>query len=131
VFEEQYEDEVVVNERLSLLLSWAVTPAQYGVVRPYLAAALLRTWSSMHSDKIGVRAPHDVVQDAVFDWLDASPHSTLESSALEVAALMSLLIRGSLFSYDKYVQRLLARNESGLSMTSVCHHEPFPNVAKY
>jgi len=43
-----------------------------------------------------------------------------ERNRVNVSILFGDLIERDLFSYDKYIQRIIARGEVGLSMNEVC-----------
>lgn len=82
---------------LALLLTWAASPAQHGVHRPFLVATLLAR-----------RAEPDV-QDALVEWLEDGDAA---QSARGAARLMGELARAGLFSYERFLQRTLARGEA-------------------
>lgn len=52
------------------------------------------------------------LQDYLFEWLDAAYQNPESQKAREVAKLFGELIRRQLFSYDRYVQRLICRCEN-------------------
>jgi mediator of RNA polymerase II transcription subunit 12 len=67
-----------------------------------------------------ITSPDDFLQDLLFDWLDESELAGEEANLSSVASLFGKLVRDGLFQYAKYVQRLVARGEPGLSYTQVC-----------
>jgi mediator of RNA polymerase II transcription subunit 12 len=64
-------------------------------------------------------SPDDFLQDLLFDWLDESELAGEEANLANVVSLFGKLVRDGLFQYAKYVQRLVARGEPGLSYTQV------------
>lgn len=110
------------TEKLGTLLTWSITPLQFGDHRIYAAATLLRLWR----DRFGERAirrdtssPDDFIQDQLFDWLDGNDVAGDDVNLSNVACLFGKLVKDGLFQYAPYVQRLVARGEPGLSFTEV------------
>ncbi|PCH43895.1 hypothetical protein WOLCODRAFT_138657 [Wolfiporia cocos MD-104 SS10] len=119
-----FEDAPAFVRKLDTLLTWSVTGLQYGDHRPYAAACLLRQWRA----KAGARAlrheaesPDVYIQDSVFDWLDSSTDAADPDNLPAVALLFGQLVKDGLFSYQEYIQRLIARGEPGLSFSEEEH----------
>lgn len=109
--------------KLDILLTWSVTPLQYGDHRPYAAACLLLLWRNKAEDRAIRRdtpSPDEHIQDQLFDWLDGSDVAAEPENLAAVALLFGQLVKHDLFSYNKYIQRLIARGEAGLSLSAVC-----------
>jgi mediator of RNA polymerase II transcription subunit 12, fungi type len=108
--------------KLNMLLTWSITPHQYGDHRPYAVATLLSRWVD-HSEnralRRGLAPPDEMLQDRLFDWLDSSNVVTHASTLPAMTIMFGELICRGLFSYSKYIQRLIARGESGLLVTQV------------
>ncbi|KAG8742716.1 RNA polymerase II mediator complex subunit [Ceratobasidium sp. 414] len=134
------------DQKLSVLLTWAVTPSQYGTHRPFLACSLLAR-----------RAEGTRWQEGIWRWLDESDEvravgswekdeSTLlsagaggEDSAKNVwhsrdavALLVGELVEKGLFSYGWYMQKLIARGITDLSLPKIqsanSHHRTLLHV---
>ncbi|KAF9819188.1 hypothetical protein IEO21_02359 [Rhodonia placenta] len=110
--------------KLDILLTWSVTSMQYGDHRPYAAGGLLRTWRH----KVGERAirheaasPDEYIQDQLFDWLDSSQDAAEPENLPAVSLMFGQLVKDGLFSYQAYIQRLIARGEDGLSFAQAEH----------
>ncbi|TDL22582.1 hypothetical protein BD410DRAFT_821184 [Rickenella mellea] len=104
-------------QKLDGLLSWCVTPLQYGDHRPYAAITLLRLWREKAEERASRRdftSPNEILQDQLFDWLDSSDLAAEEDNLIFVSLLFGELVEKELFSYPKYIQRLIARGEPGL-----------------
>lgn len=105
--------------KLDRLLTWSVTPLQFGDHRPYVAATVLRRARAQWGARAARRnsaAPDGKLQDLLFEWLDRDGSS---NDVASVALLFGELVRSELFSYASYVQRLIARCESGLLCSEV------------
>jgi mediator of RNA polymerase II transcription subunit 12 len=116
------ENPSVFAENINTLLTWSITPLQFGDHRPYTAATLLRLWRHRRGERAMRRdftSPDDFLQDQLFDWLDENELAGEETNLSSVVGLFGKLVRDSLFDYAKYVQRLVARGEPGLSYTQV------------
>jgi mediator of RNA polymerase II transcription subunit 12 len=115
-----YSPEFV--EKLNLLLTWSVTPLQYGDHRPFASVTLLRGWCDKALKRASRRdcpPPDEFMQDRLFDWLDLSDVTGEPKNIRAVALLLDNLIQNEVFSYNNYVQRLIARGEPGLSFNEV------------
>ncbi|KAL4248177.1 Mediator of RNA polymerase II transcription subunit 12 [Abortiporus biennis] len=119
-FDEIADDPISFANKLSILFIWSVTPLQYGDHRPYAAAGLLRCWRDKAVERAirrDIESPDDFIQDQLFDWLDSCEVAAEPDNLQRVAWLFGLLVHRGLFSYEKYILRLIARGESGLSFT--------------
>lgn len=108
--------------KLDILLTWSVTPLQYGDHRPFAAATLIESWINQACDRACRRdtgTPSEFLQDQLFDWLDTSDVAGESSNIRNVALLYGKLVRHHVFSYSGYIQRLIARAEPGLAFTDV------------
>ncbi|EFI28176.1 hypothetical protein CC1G_14203 [Coprinopsis cinerea okayama7 len=112
-------------EKLDMLLTWSVTPLQYGDHRPLAVVTLLQHWCNRASERAtrrGSQHPHAILQDHLFTWLDTSEVAGEVGNIQTVALLYGKLVKLELFSYPNYIQRLIARGEPGLS-----YSEPNPS----
>ncbi|KAG2121417.1 hypothetical protein BD769DRAFT_1629455 [Suillus cothurnatus] len=101
-------------DKLDTLLTWAVTPLQYGSHRPYAAVTLLRAYHERNARR---ELSSVTLHDHLFDWLDSKPVVREAGNLRAVAGLFGKLIKNGLFDYAAYVQRLVARGEEGLSLS--------------
>ncbi|KAF8170267.1 hypothetical protein K438DRAFT_1982787 [Mycena galopus ATCC 62051] len=109
------DDYLVFIDKLQMLLTWSVTPLQFGDHRPFAAVTLIRNWR----DKVGNRAtrrdfagPDEFLQDLLFDWLDTCDIAGEPQNLRAVAILYGKLVKDGLFSYAGYIQRLVARRDN-------------------
>ncbi|CAA7259196.1 unnamed protein product [Cyclocybe aegerita] len=117
-FSQDTNDFLSFKEKLDMLLSWSVTPFQYGDHRPFAAVTLIRLWRDRACDRASrrdVATPSEFLQDQLFDWLDTSEVGGEAGNIRDVALLYGKLVKHEVFSYASYIQRLIARGEQGLS----------------
>jgi len=110
------------KEKLDMLLTWSVTPLQYGDHRPFAAVSLVRIWRDRACERANrrdVETPSEFLQDQLFDWLDSSEVAGDPNNIRDVTLLYGKLVKHEVFSYPSYIQRLIARGER-LSSTEVC-----------
>ncbi|OAD01747.1 hypothetical protein MUCCIDRAFT_111089 [Mucor lusitanicus CBS 277.49] len=107
---------------ITIMCRWATSESRYGDWKPYLVASILLSWREQ--DKSSDNKV--LLQDALIRFLDdeACPKASetaLDSQALDqdpvektntpVIYLFDVLIRLQLFSYQKYLLRLIARGD--------------------
>jgi mediator of RNA polymerase II transcription subunit 12 len=111
------------DQKLSVLLTWAVTPSQYGAHRPFLACSLLARRSEGTRWQEGIWRWLDDSDEvrAVGSWENEREGSVPLSAVIEetaknvwhsrdaVALLVGELIEKGLLSYGWYMQKLIAR----------------------
>ena len=117
-----FDDELLAH-KVFLLLSWSVCWLQYGDHRPYAAASLLRRWRDRTEERASRRdtdSPNEFIQDLLFRWLDTNENARDPKNLNMVALLFGELIESGLFSFDQYIQRIIARGEPGLKFGEVC-----------
>ncbi|KAH7888428.1 hypothetical protein F5I97DRAFT_1803562 [Phlebopus sp. FC_14] len=113
-------------DKLDTLLTWTVTPLQFGAHRPFSAVTILL----QHRERTARREVSlDALQDYLFDWLDTNETAADPGNLRTVSALFGKLVKEGLFDYAAYIQRLVARGEKGLScmepVESVSRHRAF------
>ncbi|EGO25090.1 hypothetical protein SERLADRAFT_368519 [Serpula lacrymans var. lacrymans S7.9] len=119
-FDDASDAASTFGEKLDILLTWSVTPLQYGEHRPYAAITLLRRWRERNGNRAirrDVSSPEAFLQDQLFDWLDSSDIAGEPGNLRSVAVLFGKFVKHELFSYANYVTRLIARGEPSLSYT--------------
>jgi mediator of RNA polymerase II transcription subunit 12, fungi type len=109
------------RNKLDVLLTWSIALSQCGDHRPYVACTLLARWKAketLRARRKGqqslVFTPEETLQHSLFDWLDESDAARKHEETLHgVANLFGQLIHLGLFSYSRFVQKLMARGETG------------------
>lgn len=122
------EDTETFTNKLDMLLTWSITPHQYGDHRPYAVATLLSRWVDRSEDRAlrrGFPPPDEMLQDHLFDWLDTSNVVTDAANVTAMTIMFGELIGRGIFSYSKYIQRLIARGEMGLLANQVSQTTPY------
>ncbi|KAF8909882.1 hypothetical protein CPB85DRAFT_1435527 [Mucidula mucida] len=113
-FSDDLED---TKHKLDLLLTWCITPLQFGDHRPFAAVTLIYNWrqrASARSIRRECTSPDEFLQDELFTWLDCSDVAGDPKVIRTVSLLFGKLVQRQLFSYERYIQRLVARSEPGL-----------------
>ncbi|KAG6370976.1 hypothetical protein JVT61DRAFT_10690 [Boletus reticuloceps] len=111
------------TEKLDTLLTWAVTPLQFGPHRRFVAVTLL----SQYCERTARRELScAILHDYLFDWLDTSEAAADSANLRSISALFGKLVKDSLFDYAAYIQRLVARSEPGISCS-----EPAQSASKH
>lgn len=121
-FPVSFDNLTGISEKLDALLTWSVTPLQYGDHRAFAAVTLIQQWRTRAGDRANrrdVSPPDEFLQDQLFEWLDSSDAAGEADNIAAVALLYGRLVKHELFSYARYIQRLIARGEPGLSFTEV------------
>jgi mediator of RNA polymerase II transcription subunit 12 len=119
-------NEDLFSQKLDLLLSWCISPLQFGAHRPYAAETLLLLWRERAEEQSSIHdfiSPQEQLQDELFYWLDTSDLAADDENEYNLSLLFGELIESGLFSYDVYLQRLIARGEAGLSFEEVRVHD--------
>ncbi|KAI6121312.1 hypothetical protein F5141DRAFT_1186585 [Pisolithus sp. B1] len=98
--------------KLDTLLTWSVTPLQFGPHRTYAAVFLLSQYRQRTARR---EVSLSALQDYLFDWLDTSEVAAESGNLRGVSALFGKLVKDGLFDYASYLQRLVARGEESLS----------------
>ncbi|KAI6044642.1 hypothetical protein EDC04DRAFT_2641397 [Pisolithus marmoratus] len=98
--------------KLDTLLTWSVTPLQFGPHRTYAAVSLLSQYRQRTARR---EVSLSALQDYLFDWLDTSEVAAESGNLRSVSALFGKLVKDGLFDYASYLQRLVARGEESLS----------------
>ncbi|KAG8934799.1 RNA polymerase II mediator complex subunit [Tulasnella sp. 418] len=103
--------------KLDVLFTWSVTASQYGDHRPFAAASILRTWrdeAKLRATRRKTARPDAAIQDRLFQWLDTSIVArNHRANMAAVSRLYGELARRNLFSYERFIYRLMARGEAG------------------
>ena len=83
---------------------------------------LIRNWRDKACERAtrrGQSSPENFLQDQLFSWLDNSEVAGEYGNIRSVALLYGKLVKYDLFSYPNYIQRLVARGETGLACGEV------------
>ncbi|KAG0022181.1 RNA polymerase II mediator complex subunit [Podila clonocystis] len=126
--------------RVNTLCEWAITSSRYGLHRIYLVGTILSIWKespSLSASHISADEKGSRLQSALLEFLDRymggspsshhlsypliqghhhhqlshNPEQGIEETHDAIARLFGNLIHGRLFSYQQYLQRLIARGD--------------------
>ncbi|PFH52051.1 hypothetical protein AMATHDRAFT_57831 [Amanita thiersii Skay4041] len=114
------EDMAHFAAKIDIVFTWSISSHQYGDHRPFAAVTLIKLWREKFCERASRRdllSPDHSLQDILFDWLDTCEAAGEKHNTKSVVMLYSLLIDHGLFHFPAYIQRLIARGESGLSFT--------------
>ena len=101
-----------LEEKVFILLDWAIGLFQLGNHRPYAAYTLLHRWSEQYDEHRP--KPFDFYP-ILYKWLDTFPAAKKEDNALAIGITFGELIRQGLFSYSRYLQSLIANGHTARS----------------
>ncbi|KAI9567260.1 hypothetical protein HD554DRAFT_2270123, partial [Boletus coccyginus] len=102
---------LIFTEQFDTLLTWAVTPLQFGLHCPYTTITLLSQYCKCTACcQLSCAALHDYF----WNWLDTSEVAADSADLQSLSALFGKLVKDSLFDYAAYIQWLVAHGDSGL-----------------
>ncbi|GJJ06592.1 hypothetical protein Clacol_000785 [Clathrus columnatus] len=117
ILDTTFDDMDSISTKLNMLLTWSITSHQYGDHRPYAVASLLLMWMHRMEDRAirrGSPSPDEILQDQLFEWIDNSEVAANANNVSAMAVTFGELVSRGIFSYSKYLHRLVARGETGL-----------------
>ncbi|KAI8985141.1 hypothetical protein BDB01DRAFT_850197 [Pilobolus umbonatus] len=105
----------IIFKIIHILCRWAISESRYGDWKAYLVASIMLSWK----DNEGRSENKFILQDGLIKFLDDESISADSQPAAEEADnvnspiffLFEILIRLNLFSYQKYLLRLIARGD--------------------
>ena len=114
------------QEKVYILLGWAMSLFTLGVHRPYAICTLLKLW---HDERTAYLAKGNGQTDidvfpALYNWLDTSAPARNSNNVLAIGITFGELTRSGMFSYGRYIRTLIAQGktarcaESGSPITS-------------
>jgi mediator of RNA polymerase II transcription subunit 12, fungi type len=99
------------KRKLRLLLTWGVT-SECGGHKYFAVASILYHWRERAKHRKIVPHPKEFLHNELFEWLDTSDIARDRAHHLDSTALLyEELVRRGLFSYTKFIQKLIARGE--------------------
>lgn len=112
------------QEKVHILLSWAMSLFMLGAHRPYAVCTLLKLW---HDDRVAFlqqsqSQPTIDMFPSLYSWLDTSAPARNTSNVLAIGITFGELTRSGLFSYGRYLQTLISRGHTARSSSRASHH---------
>ncbi|WWD21578.1 hypothetical protein CI109_106064 [Kwoniella shandongensis] len=111
-------DMVKLEEKVFILINWAMGLFQLGSHRPYAVYTLLKHWHEQHEQHQSKQARPQVIDlfYLLYKWLDTSAAAHKEENAQAIGITFGELIRRGLFSYGRYLQSLIAKGQTARSV---------------
>jgi mediator of RNA polymerase II transcription subunit 12 len=99
-----------LEEKVFILVNWAMGLYQMGVHRPYAVYTMLKKWQQWHEE---IR-PNDHFDffPILYKWLDTSVPARKAENVLPIGISFGELTRQGLFSYGRYLNTLISHGHS-------------------
>lgn len=99
-----------LEEKVGILVNWAMGLYQLGIHRPYAVYTMLKKWLEWYEET----RPNDHFDffPILYKWLDTSPAAQSAQNVLAIGISFGELTRQGLFSYGRYLNTLIARGHS-------------------
>ena len=107
-------DQDRFQEKLNILLAWAMSLFTLGAHRPYAICTLLKLWHDERTAHLA-KGKHEIDIDifpAMYNWLDTSASARNPSNVLGIGITLGELTRSGLFSYGRYIRTLIAQGKT-------------------
>ncbi|BEI81318.1 hypothetical protein CcaverHIS002_0204780 [Cutaneotrichosporon cavernicola] len=103
-------DVAKLEEKVFILVNWAMGLYQMGVHRPYAVYTILKKWQQWQEE---IR-PNDHFDffPILYQWLDTSIPARKAENVLPIGISFGELTRQGLFSYGRYLNRLISHGHS-------------------
>ncbi|GES85186.1 hypothetical protein RCL_jg26864.t1 [Rhizophagus clarus] len=104
-----------VSRHIHTLCRWTITPFREGDFRAYSVSTILDIWKNGVSDVKEKLERETIIQSSLVEFLDIYPFGENELNEQEesetIARLFGVLTKNGHFSYQRYLQRLIARGD--------------------
>ena len=110
-------DTTRLEDKIFVLLNWAMGLFQLGVHRAYAVDTLLTIWLNIYNrtqSKLPSPKPLDLFP-ILYKWLDISDAARSGDNAFAIGITFGDLTRQGLFPYDRYLKELIAQGHSARS----------------
>jgi mediator of RNA polymerase II transcription subunit 12 len=114
-------DLVKFEEKIFIILNWAMGLRYLGVHRPYACHTLLRLWMEQRAEHLA--RPFDIFPQ-LYSWLDSAPAAKKERNVQAIGITFGEFTRQGMFSYSQYLHTLIARGYTARSRAGAerSHH---------
>lgn len=103
-------DYAKLEEKIHILLVWALSVFTLGDHRPYAVCTLLKKWQDAYVSHRPPDAEMDIdLYGPLFSWLDTSEAAHKAENIPAIALSFGELTREGIFSYGRYLQLLIAK----------------------
>ncbi|KAL7420053.1 RNA polymerase II mediator complex subunit [Cryptotrichosporon argae] len=117
-------DLAKLEDKVFILLNWAMGLYQLGSHRPYAVYTLLKLWLEIHNER-PTSAAHPAFDffPILFKWLDTSAAARKADNALAIGITFGEFTRQGIWSYGRYLQALIARGQTArANLPEPSHH---------
>ena len=104
-------DQDRFQEKVYILLAWAMSLFTLGAHRPYAICTLLKLWHDERTAYLA-KGPEIDVFPAMYNWLDTSAPARNPSNVLAIGITFGELTRSGFFSYGRYIRTLIAQGKT-------------------
>ena len=115
-------DKTRLEEKVFILLNWAMGLFILGSHRAYAVNTFLQLWSEQYNQHRPVRFDFFPI---LYAWLDKSPAAKKDDNTTTIGIIFGELTRQGVFSYGRYLQNLIAHGHTARSrveQTKPSHH---------
>nr|XP_019008399.1 uncharacterized protein I206_06958 [Kwoniella pini CBS 10737]OCF47180.1 hypothetical protein I206_06958 [Kwoniella pini CBS 10737] len=108
------------EEKMFVLLNWAMGLFQLGSHRPYAVYTILKHWHDQHEEHQS-KQPKSCVIDLfplLYKWLDISAAAKKEENIQAIGITIGECTRQGMFSYGRYLQMLIAKGQTARNQAS-------------
>nr|XP_019047064.1 hypothetical protein I302_03671 [Kwoniella bestiolae CBS 10118]OCF25994.1 hypothetical protein I302_03671 [Kwoniella bestiolae CBS 10118] len=103
-----------LEDKIFILLNWAMGLFQLGSHRPYAVYTLLKLWHDQHEEHQAKQAEPIVIDlfPLLYKWLDTSSAARKEENVQAIGITIGEITRQGMFSYGRYLQALIAKGQT-------------------
>ncbi|OCF32517.1 hypothetical protein I316_05697 [Kwoniella heveanensis BCC8398] len=110
-------DILKLEEKIFILLNWAMGLFQLGSHRPYAVYTILKHWHNQHEEHQSKQPRPHVIEffPILYKWLDTSAAARKEENVHAIGITIGELTRQGIFSYGQYLQALISKGQTARS----------------
>nr|XP_019005040.1 uncharacterized protein I203_01884 [Kwoniella mangroviensis CBS 8507]OCF68501.1 hypothetical protein I203_01884 [Kwoniella mangroviensis CBS 8507] len=109
-----------LEDKVFILLNWAMGLFQLGSHRPYAVYTLLKHWHDQHEEHQAKQANPHVIDlfPILYKWLDTSAAARKDENVQAIGITVGEITRQGMFSYGRYLQTLIAKGQTARSQVA-------------
>ncbi|WVR04690.1 hypothetical protein IAU60_001701 [Kwoniella sp. DSM 27419] len=107
-------DMAKLEEKVFILLNWAMSLFQLGGHRPYAVYTILKHWHEQHEEHQAIQSRPRVIDlfPVLYKWLDTSSAALKEENIQAIGITYGELTRRGMWSYGRYLKTLIAKGQT-------------------
>ncbi|WRT64690.1 uncharacterized protein IL334_001624 [Kwoniella shivajii] len=122
-------DMTRLEDKIFILLNWAMGLFQLGSHRPYAVYTILKHWHEQQEERQAKQSNPNVVDlfPLLYKWLDTSAAARKEENVQAIGITIGEITRQGMFSYGRYLETLIAKGQTARGCAhgqSSSHHLP-------